>query len=147
MYNSGTNRNQQNNPAQGLEGQVALQKLEDLFDRADRRVMSWPTVYKYSHGERLFRLLNDMEALCVAAHLRYFKKTTLSDLDICNHQLQLLIRRLHRTKYTDKAGKQRTLLTDGEHAEWAGFTVEIGKLIGGWIKKTEEREKTAKSSK
>lgn len=129
-----------------LKGQCALQKLEDLLMRVDRVVPRWPALYRYSHGEKLYKLLDDMEALCVAANKKYFKKTTLQDLDIKNAQLQLLIFRLYQTAYTDKNGSEKHLITSGQHAEWKSLTMEIGKLIGGWMGSLNERGNAVKSS-
>lgn len=128
-----------------LKGQFALQKIEDLLDRVDKVVPRWPALYRFSHGEKLYKLLDDMEALCVAANKKYFKKTTLQDLDIKNAQLQLLIFRLYKTQYTDGMGNPRRLLTDGQHAEWKTFSMEIGKLIGGWMGSLTERGNAVKA--
>lgn len=135
--------NMENTP---LKGQYALQKPEDLLMRVDRVVPRWPALYRYSHGEKLYKLLDDMEALCVAANKKYFKKTTLQDLDIKNAQLQLLIFRLYQTAYTDKNGSEKRLITPGQHAEWKSLTIEIGKLIGGWMGSLSERGNAVKSS-
>ena len=59
-----------------LKGQFALQKIEDLLSRVDMVVPRWPALYRYSHGEKLYKLLDEMEALCIAANKKYFKKTT-----------------------------------------------------------------------
>lgn len=128
-----------------IKGQYCLQKIEDLLCRIDGVTPRWPAIYRYSHGERLYRLLDDMEALCVAANKKYFKKTTLQDLDIKNAQLQILIFRLYKTTYTDKTGRKRSLITDGQHAEWKKYTVEIGKLIGGWMGALSDRGNVVKT--
>jgi len=128
-----------------LKGQFALQKIEDLLSRVDMVVPRWPALYRYSHGEKLYKLLDEMEALCIAANKKYFKKTTLQDLDVKNAQLQLLIFRLYKTRYTDGKGNPKRLLTDGQHAEWKTFTIEIGKLIGGWMGSLTERGNAVKA--
>ena len=122
-----------------LKGQCCLQKIEDLFLRVDRIVPKWPALYRYTHGQRLYNLLNEMEALCVAANKKYFKKTTMQELDIHKAQLQLLVRRIARTAYSDKTNRTRTLITPGQHAEWSALIVEIGNLIGGWMASLNER--------
>lgn len=138
MANQATMANSDN----PLKGQYALQKIEDLLDRADRVLPRWPALYRYSHGEKLYKLLDEMESLCVAANKKYFKKTTLQDLDIKNAQLQLLVFRLYKTTYQDGKGNPKRLLTDGQHAEWKALTVEIGSLIGGWMKAEKEKGKS-----
>ena len=124
-----------------LKGQTTLQKIEDLFMSADRTVPRWPALYRYTHGQRLYTLLDEMEALCVAANKKYFKKTTLQDLDIKKAQLALLIRRIAKTAYEDRKGARRMLLPPGLHAEWSAQIAEIGKLIGGWKNSVSERSK------
>jgi len=117
-----------------LDGQHALKKVEEMIDMAYEIIPHWPAVFRYSRGEWIFALLHGMEELCVAAHLKYFKKSTLQDLDIKNHQLQLAIRGARRKSYTDKAGKKKTLLQPGGYEKWARLSLECGSLIGGWKK-------------
>lgn len=72
-----------------LEGQYCLKKVDEMIDLAYSIIPHWPAVFRYSRGERIFHLLFEMQELCVAAHLKYFKKTTLQDLDIKNHILRI----------------------------------------------------------
>ena len=115
-----------------LDGQYCLKKVEEMIDLAYEIIPNWPAVFRYSRGERIFHLLHEMEELCVAGHLKYFKKTTLQDLDIKNHQLRLAVRGARRKAYTDKAGHRKNLLQPGGYEKWATLSIETGKLIGGW---------------
>ena len=117
-----------------LKGQFALQKIDDLLNRVDDVVGRWPRLYKNSYGERLYALLADMEELCIAAAKKYHKKTTLQELDIKNAQVRIHIRRIAKTTYTDKRGEKRSLITPGQHEEWVMLNIEIGRIIGGWLK-------------
>jgi len=130
-----------------LKGQSTLQKVDDLMDRVDDVIPRWPVLYRNSRGKRIYEILDEMECLCIAANKKYFKKTTLQDLDIKNAQLRNLFRRTARTSYTDKKGNKRMLITPGQHAEWAGFCVEIGKMIGGWMGSLNERGNAVKADK
>ena len=118
-----------------FEGQKTLQKVEDLYDAVDRTVDHWPNFYRMKFALRIYEHLNHMEELCVAANKKYFKKSTLQELDITNAQLQILIRRVGKQTYRNRQGVERKLLPDGLREEWDRVTVEIGRLIGGWIKK------------
>ena len=122
-----------------LKGQETLQRVEDLISKVDEIVDRWPRYHKNKYALDMYRHLTHMEELCVAANLRYFKKSTLQDLDISNKQLQLLIRRVGREKFTDKKGKERMLVTDGFREDLDRRTAEIGRLIGGWLKATKEK--------
>jgi len=125
-----------------LDGQKALKKVEEMIDMAYEIIPHWPAVFRYSRGERIFHLLYEMEELCVAAHLKYFKKSTLQDLDIKNHQLRLAIRGARRKSFTDKAGRRKTLLQSGGYEKWAQLSMEVGSLIGGWMVSVKDRKKT-----
>lgn len=125
-----------------LDGQRALKKIEDMIDMAYEIIPHWPAVFKYSRGERIFHLLYEMEELCTAAHLKYFKKSTLQDLDIKNHQLRLALRGARKASFTDKSGRRRTLLQPGGYEKWAALSLETGNLIGGWIASVKDRKKT-----
>ena len=99
-----------------LNGQFALQKIDDLLNRVDGVVNRWPRLYKNSYGERLYKLLADMEELCITAAKKYHKKTTLQELDIKNAQVHIHIRRIAKTSFTDKRGEKRGLITPGQHS-------------------------------
>ena len=124
-----------------LQDQKCLKKVEEMIDLAYDIIPHWPAVFRYSRGERIFNLLYEMEEHCVAGHLKYFKKTTLQDLDIKNHQLQIAIRGARRKAYTDKGGNKRTLLKPEGYEKWAKLSLETGNLIGGWRKTLAEKDK------
>lgn len=117
-----------------IEGQKTLKKVEEMLDMAYDTIPHWPAVFRYSQGERIFHLLFEMEELCTAAHLKYFKKSTLQDLDIKNHQMRLAVRRARMKSYTDKSGHRKTLLQPGGYEKWMRLSLEAGSLIGGWKK-------------
>lgn len=97
-----------------LNGQFALQKIDDLLNRVDGVVNRWPRLYKNSYGERLYKLLANMEELCITAAKKYHKKTTLQELDIKNAQVRIHIRRIAKTTFTDKRGEKRGLVSQIE---------------------------------
>lgn len=125
-----------------LEGQKTLKKVEEMLDLAYDIIPHWPALFRYSQGERIFQLLFEMESLCIAAHLKYFKKTTLQDLDITNHQMRMAVRRARRKSYTDRSGRKKTLLHPGGYEVWMKQSVETGNLIGSWIKSVKNTKKT-----
>lgn len=128
-----------------LKGQHALQKIDDLMSKADNVVHRWPRLHRNIYGERLFSLLADMEELCITAAKKYHKKTTLQELDIKNAQVRIHIRRIAKTTFTDKRGEKRGLITPGQHEEWVLLNIEIGRIIGGWLKQQAERKDDVKA--
>ena len=124
-----------------IGGQYCLKKIEEMTDLAYQIIPNWPAVFRYTRGEKILQILDEMEDRCITAHLKYYKKTTLQELDILNHKLQLKIRDARRKTYTDRSGKRRTLLQPGGYERWAGLSVETGKIIGSWIEKQKEKGK------
>jgi hypothetical protein len=84
--------------------------------------------------------------LMIEGQKRYHKKTTLSELDICHERLRAkLLLAYHLGYFGFKDGK-----TDGDnpltiaekrYANISFLCDEIGKLIGGWIKKIKEENR------
>lgn len=124
-----------------LKGQYCLKKIEEMVDLAYQMIPNWPAVFRYTRGEKILEILDAMEDQCIAANLKYFKKTTLQELDILNHKLRVKIRDARSKAYTDRKGKRRTLLSPGGYELWAGLSIETGKLIGAWIEKQKEKGK------
>ena len=123
-----------------LDSQRTLRKVEQMIAHAQDTISMWPAMFRINRGGRILELLYEMEELCVAANLKYFKKTTLQDLDIKNHQLQLAIRQAALKSYTDKRGNKRYLVSAGNYELWVKMSTEVGNLIGGWKKKLASKE-------
>ena len=124
-----------------LEGQYTLKKVEEMISLAYDLIPHWPPLFRYSRGERIFNLLFEMQELCVAGHLKYFKKTTLQDLDIKNHQMRLAVRGARQKAYTDKKGNRKRLITPGAYEEWMKMSLDTGRLIGGWKSSIKDKDK------
>ena len=67
--------------------------------------------------------------LIITAGKRYHKKTTLTDLDIEVAMLQRLVRLAKDFCYIDLK----------KYRIWSEFIVEIGRMIGGWIKSVRDK--------
>lgn len=123
---------------------TTAQKVEDMIDYAAPLIDRWPKLYKHTLGERIMDKMYQLSEICTAAELKYYKKTTLQELDIQNHMLQKLVRRAARTEYSmrQKDGTQgKRFLLNGQHySVWSEKITEIGKLIGGWMKSVAERK-------
>jgi len=122
------------------DSRTTSQKVEDMIDYASPIIDRWPKLYRYTLGERILNKMYDISELCTAAELKYYKKTTMQEIDIAKNQLQKLIRRASRTKYTTRDGKERMVLSAQHYGVWSEKLVEIGKLLGGWMKAISERK-------
>ena len=110
------------------------QKIEDMIVYSENQIMQFPKVYRYTLGERMLTCMYQEAELAEAANRKYFKKTTLQDLDIKNAILQMLVRHGHVAIYKDKGNQSRTVIDDHHYEVWSGKLEEIGRMIGGWIR-------------
>ena len=124
---------------------VIQQKIEDMIDYSENQIMQFPKIYRFTLGERMLETMYQEAELAETANRKYFKKTTLQDLDIKNATLQMLVRRGHRSKYKDRNGTTKTVISDHHYEVWSEKLSEIGRMIGGWIKSQQKDKKEAPS--
>ncbi len=75
-------------------------------------------------GAQIRSCMLKIHRLIITAAKRYHKKTTLTDLDIEVAMLQRMVRLAKDLKFIDLK----------KYQIWSAFIVEIGKMVGGWIK-------------
>lgn len=101
-----------------------LQKLYDMIEYGYIAMAQFPKSEKFALGTDIKRCMDKMLERCIEAQKKYFKKTTLQELDVENTKLRAYLRLAHSLKFLD--GKRYEL--------WSAKSVEIGKMIGGWLK-------------
>jgi len=96
----------------------------------DMMLYAWPVLAQFPKSEK-FTLAADikrnMDVLmerCIEAKKKYYKKTTLHDMDVTNEKIQVYVRLAFDLKY----------INSHKYSVWSGKLVEIGKMLGGWIK-------------
>ena len=62
----------------------------------------------------------------IEANKKYYKKTTLQELDVEVEKLKAYIRLSYKLGF----------LPPKKYELWSGLVVEIGRMVGGWIKST-----------
>lgn len=104
----------------------------------------FPKHEKYALANRIRNTAYEMYDYITEAQKRYFKKTSLTGLDIIHEKLRMQLFLAYELGYFSfKDGKQRN---KGNTAEYRFSTInlmvdELGKMIGGWIKKIKEDNK------
>lgn len=100
------------------------QKCEDMIEYAYVALRQFPRSEKYTLAAEIkgsmFRLL----ALIITCNKRYYKKTTLQELDIELDVLRSYVR----------LSMTLGFLPFRKYEIWAGYLNEIGRMIGGWMK-------------
>ena len=67
----------------------------------------------------------EIDRLIIRAQKRYFKKNTLQDLDI---ELAHLLTKI-------RLAKELEYLPFKKYENWSKMVIELGKMVGSWIKK------------
>ena len=111
---------------------IIQQKVYDMIMYAYPAIEQFPKAQKFSLAQDMKRCLDNIMRYIIAANKKYTKKTTLQELDIEVAALKVYIRMAHELGY----------LPPKKYEVWSKMTVEVGKMVGGWIKATREKTLT-----
>lgn len=101
-----------------------LQKLYDMIEYGYGAVTQFPKSEKYALGTDIKHCMDVMLERCIEACEKYYKKTTLQELDVANKKLRAYLRLAFSLKF----------LPPKKYEIWCGMSLEIGKMLGGWLK-------------
>ena len=99
-------------------------KCRDMLLYGYQALKQFPKHEKHVLGAEIRLSMLQLQRLIITAFKRYHKKTTLTDLDI---ELAILKRRV-------RLAKDLCYLDIKKYQLWIEKLVEIGRMIGGWIK-------------
>lgn len=130
----------------GVHSEAQLnRKLVAFFKLLIIYLNHFPKAEKYGLAGRIRNTSYEIWDLVTEGQKRYQKKTTLTGLDIAHERLRMQIYLAYELGYFRfKDGRQGD---DAEALERKRYTTitemcdEIGKMIGGWIKKIKEDNK------
>ena len=103
---------------------IILQKIFDMMDYAYGALAQFPKSEKFALVTDIKRSMDRLLSRCIEAQKKYFKKTTLQDMDVEIAKLRAYIRLSHQLGF----------LPMKKYEIWSGMVVEIGKMLGGWLK-------------
>ena len=112
-----------------LNDLVIKQKFDDMVQYAYIALEHFPKSQRYVMGAEIRLCMENIDSLIIRAQKQYFKKTTLQDLDIAVAQLQSKINRAKGLGY----------LPNKKHELWSRMLIELGRMVGGWIKSAQNR--------
>ncbi len=112
------------NQKETSEKLVIRQKTTDMMLYAYPVLSQYPKSEKFSLCADIKHVMDQMLELIITAEKKYFKKTTLQDLDIEIAKLKAYIRLSYDMKF----------ISGHTYEVWSGKVVEIGKMLGGWMK-------------
>lgn len=108
---------------------IIQQKVYDMIMYAYPAIEQFPKAQKFSLAQDMKRCLDNIMRYIIAANKKYTKKTTLQELDIEVAALKVYIRMAHELGY----------LPPKKYEIWSKMAVEVGKMVGGWIKSAREK--------
>lgn len=111
-----------------MEELKILQKTYDMIQYGYTCLRQFPKSEKYALASEMKAVMARLLRLIIQANKRYFKKTTLQDIDI---ELATL------RAYT-RLAKDLGFLSIKKYENWSKLLSEIGKMLGGWIKSTKQ---------
>lgn len=113
------------------------QRVYDMILYAYPALDQFPKSQKFSLAQDIKRSLDSILRLVIAANKKYTKKTTLQELDIEIAALKVYIRMATDLKY----------LSFKKYDYWSGMLVEIGKMVGSWIRSQREAKEPPQAEK
>ena len=111
------------------EKEYVQQKVYDMILYAYPAIEQFPKSQKFSLAADMKKCLDSIMRLVIMANKKYTKKTTLQELDVENEALKVYIRMAFELGY----------LPPKKYEIWSKKAVEVGRMIGGWIQKNNER--------
>lgn len=102
----------------------------------------FPKHEKYALSQQIRNCMYDLYSLMVEAQKRYYKKTTITNMDVRHEQLRMLVNLANNLDYFSfKSGtNDSTVKSEHRYLAISRKVDTIGKMIGGWIRAENNRE-------
>ena len=107
-----------------MEELKILQKTFDMMNYAYPALAQYPKGEKFALVVDIKRFMDVMLERIIEANKKYYKKTTLQELDVEVEKLKAYVRLSYNLGF----------LPPKKYEQWSGLVVEIGRMVGGWIK-------------
>ncbi|MDD3368394.1 MAG: diversity-generating retroelement protein Avd [Lachnospiraceae bacterium] len=107
-----------------MEELKILQKVFDMMKYGYQALQQFPKSEKFAIVADIKHCMHLILERVIEANKKYYKKTTLQELDVEVTKLKAYLRLSYDLGF----------LPMKKYEIWSGMVVEIGKMIGGWIK-------------
>ncbi|WJQ12742.1 diversity-generating retroelement protein Avd [Geobacillus stearothermophilus] len=114
--------------ANNKEDLKVLQKCYDMILYGYTALRQYPKSEKHTLAAETKRSMYELLKLIIRANKRYYKKTTLQDIDI----------ELDNLRYLVRLGNGLGFLPFKKYENWSRLLDELGRMIGGWMKSTKQ---------
>ncbi len=111
-----------------MEDLKILRKTMDMMEYAYTALAQYPKAERFALCADIKRTMDVILEKIIEAQKKYYKKTTLQDLDIAVAKLKAYIRLSYNLRFIN--GKKYDI--------WSDMVAEIGRMVGGWIESTKK---------
>ena len=109
-----------------------LQKIFDMMEYGYAALAQYPKSEKFALVTDIKRSMDTMLERAIEAQKKYYKKTTLQELDVEVMKLKAYLR----------LSQNLGFLPMKKYEIWSEKVVEIGKMLGGWLKSVNSQKPT-----
>lgn len=103
---------------------MIYQKIMDMMVYGYQALAQYPKSEKFALVTDMKHSMDIMLERTIEAQKKYYKKNTLQELDVEIAKLKAYLRLSYQLRF----------LPDKKYEVWSGKVVEIGKMLGGWLK-------------
>ena len=107
-----------------MENFKIQQKILDMMEYAYCALQQFPKSEKFALATDIKHSMDRLLERCIEAQKKYYKKTTLQDMDVEIAKLRVYIRLSYNLHF----------LPIKKYEIWSEKVSEIGRMLGGWIK-------------
>lgn len=104
------------------------QKVYEMIVYGNKCLIQFPKSERYALANEIKKSMYSLLKLIIAANKKYYKKTTLQEMDVEIETLRTYIRISVDVKFKYLGVKQYEI--------WSKMLSEIGRMLGGWMKAT-----------
>lgn len=128
------------------DGEVRLhRKFGEMIKLLNVYLNHFPKAEKYALANRIRNTAYEVYDGITEGQKRYLKKTTLTNLDIAHERLRMQIYLAYELGYfrfkDGKRAAEPEKLEAHRYSALGNLVDELGRLIGGWIKKVKEENR------
>ena len=109
-----------------MEQLKIYQKIYDMIVYGNNCLLQFPRSERYALATEIKKAMYTLLRLAIAANKKYYKKTTLQEMDVELETLKTFIRVAADPKFKYLGLKQ--------YENWSKMLSEIGRMLGGWVK-------------
>jgi four helix bundle protein len=109
-----------------------LQKIFDMMEYGYGALSQYPKAEKFALATDMKHSMDTILERAIEAQKKYYKKTTLQEFDVEVAKLKAYLR----------LSKNLGFLPMKKYEIWSEKVVEIGKMLGGWLKSVNSQKPT-----